>query len=47
MVGLEPVPQRLLTRLHAGLAKFYGERLCQTMLFGSYARGEAGLGSPQ
>ncbi len=33
--------QSLLTRLHQHLKTLYGERLCQIMLFGSYARGEA------
>jgi predicted nucleotidyltransferase len=41
MASLDPITQSLLTRLRVYLANLYGERLHQTMLFGSYARGEA------
>jgi predicted nucleotidyltransferase len=41
MVSLDPITQSLLTRLRVYLTNLYGERLHQTMLFGSYARGEA------
>ncbi len=41
MVSLDPTVQDMLTRLHGHLTNLYGERLHQTMLFGSYARGEA------
>lgn len=41
MVSLDPTVQDMLTKLHGHLTNLYGERLYQTMLFGSYARGEA------
>jgi len=35
----------LLAELRAGLRQLYGERLQEVLLYGSWARGEAGLGS--
>ncbi len=37
--------QEVLVRLRAGLEGLYGARLCGLYLYGSYARGEEGLGS--
>ena len=41
MVTLSASTQRLLAQLHEHLKTLYGMRLCQVMLFGSHARGDA------
>lgn len=41
MVTLNASTQSLLTQLHEYLKTLYGKRLCQVMLFGSHARGDA------
>jgi predicted nucleotidyltransferase len=42
MVNLSPSTQNLLAQLRNHLQSLYGKRLHKVMLFGSYARGEAG-----
>jgi predicted nucleotidyltransferase len=41
MVTLSASTQSLLAQLHEPLKTLYGNRLCQVVLFGSYARGGA------
>jgi predicted nucleotidyltransferase len=44
-VALDPRIEVPVARLHAELRRFYGERLVELVLFGSWARGEAEAGS--